>query len=85
MSSIPTLRISRQEMLQAKETGFLDDLLSEHTVEEREQVRLGLSSWLDYKLQGTGLELTDEAKATWVNIMTLIMKKVSQMLNEAEA
>jgi len=78
----PTLRISRQELIQAREMGFLDDVLSEYTVEEREQERLGLSSWVDEKFQESGLELTDEAKVMLVNIMALIMKKTSQMLQE---
>ena len=78
------LRISRQEMLQAKETDFRDDVLSEYTVEEREQVRLGLSSWVDEKFQESGLELTEEAKILMINVMALIMKRVSQMLHEEE-
>lgn len=81
----PTLRISYQEIQQVTETEFLDDLLSEYTGEDREQVRLGLSLWLDYKLQGTGLELTDEAKAAWINLIALIMKKVNTLLLESES
>ncbi len=80
----PTLQIGHQDILQAKEADFLDGLLSEYTGEEREQVRLGLSSWVDEKLQESGLELTEEAKATWVNLMALIMKKVSEMLHDSE-
>ena len=80
----PTLRISHQDILDAKETDFLDDLLSEYTGEEREQIRLGLSSWVAEKLQESGLELTEVAKATWVNLIALIMKKVSKMLQDSE-
>lgn len=80
----PTLRIGHQEMLHAKETDFLDGLLSEYTGEEREQVRLGLSSWVDERLQESGLELTEEAKVAWVNLMALIMKRVSEMLHDSE-
>lgn len=76
------LRISRQEILQAKETDFLDGLLSEYTVEERNQVRLGLSSWINEKLQESGLELTEESKGHFVNVMALIMKNISKMLQE---
>lgn len=80
----PTLRISRQDILYATETEFLDDVLSEYTVEEREQVRLGLSSWVDEKLEESGLELTEESKVHFVNVMALIMKKVSEMLHDSE-
>lgn len=84
MTETLMLRISRQEMLQAKETEFLDDVLSEYTVEEREQVRLGLSSWVDEKFQESGLKLTEEAKTLMINVMALIMKRISEMLHEAE-
>jgi len=84
MTESLTLRISSQEMLHAKEMDFLDDVLSEYTVEERKQVRLGLSSWVDEKLQESELELAEESKIHFINILALIMKKVSKMLHEAE-
>ena len=80
----PTLRISHQDILDATETEFLDGLLSEYTVEEREQVRQGLSLWVDEKLQESGLDLPEESKVNLINVMALIMKKVSEMLHESE-
>ncbi len=84
MTETLTVRISRQEILQATETDFLNGLLSEYTGEEREQVRLGLSSWVDEKLQESELELTEESKVHLINTLALIMKKVSSILHEAE-
>ncbi len=78
------LRISQQEMQQLSSGDFIDNLLSGYREEQIETVKANLSLWLDYKLQGTGLELTDEAKAAWVNLVALIMKKVSKMLNESK-
>ena len=79
------MKISQQEMRQVSSSDFLDDLLSGYSEEQKETVRNNLSLWLDDKLQGTGLELTDEAKAAWVNLIALIMKKVNKMLLESES
>ncbi len=78
------LRISQQEMRRVSNSDFLDNLLSEYPEEQIETVRANLSLWLDYKLQGTGLELTDETKAAWVNLLALIMKKVNTLLLESK-
>jgi len=82
---IPVLKINQQEMRLVTKMDFLDDLLSEYRDEQREHVKKELSSWVDEKLQGSGLELTEGAKTTWVNLIALIMKKVSKMLNDSES
>lgn len=82
--SLPILKIDQQEMRLVAEIGYLDELLSGYKYEQREQVKKGLSSWIDEKLQGRGLQLTEEAKITWVNLIALVMKKVSKMLNDSE-
>ena len=67
--AVPTVNISRHEILQA--------------VEEDKAKRL-LLPYVEEKLQEAGLEMTEEAKACFVNTLFLIMKKVSQTIKEAE-
>ena len=68
-SPVAEVVISRREILQA--------------VEEDKAKRL-LLTYVEEKLQEAGLEMTEEAKACFVNTLFLIMKKVSQKIKEAE-
>ncbi len=67
--TVPTVNISQREILQA--------------VEEDKAKRL-LFSYVEEKLQEAGLEMTEEAKACFVNTLFLIMKKVSSTIKETE-
>ncbi len=52
-------------------------------VEEDEAKRL-LFLYVEEQLQEAGLELTEEAKALFVNTLFLVMKKTSQAIKETE-
>jgi len=78
------LDIDKNELLQAMNKDFLNDLFSKKfTIEETEKLREQLSSWIEKKIKERDLNLTEDARVSLINIMALIMKKVDQLLKES--